>query len=234
MKKLYVGPVIGPMQFGVLWSNHNEHNKRSKAPALEKAATRLLFDSLAPIKASIVTKNNDMSQFEIELENPTSPAYRPLFFDRGTEYGEGHTYWEALCHCLPTREVITSCSARYFNSKMGFGFAAQHLPAPYAVRRRFALFEFLSLKIVAFIEAIRELNAPLLEALAAKLTSLDIQVISFVTSQRKLAHYDSLMRSSKVHSAMQRFKFISMVHRAISSDCCTTTTSSLRCTWASH
>jgi len=87
----------------------------------------------------------------------THPEYRPVFFNRGNEYGRGHPYYEALCHGFTHREVVLASSARYFNSSSGKSLLTKHLPSP--------------IPIAAFIECVRTINSTFMTQLSQTLTS---------------------------------------------------------------
>jgi hypothetical protein len=95
-----------------------------------------LLNSLPDKDIQIIDKK-DLDKFSIDILNPENENYKPFFFNRKSEYGENHLYYESLCHGLPTREIIYSCSARY-------NIEIPHQPC--------------TLEIVAFIEAVRNLN----------------------------------------------------------------------------
>lgn len=88
------------------------------------------------------------------LTHPMRPEYVPWFHDRQGEYGRGHGYFEALCHALPSHEILTSASARFFR-RDGTAVMAAHLPA--------------TLPIIAFIDAVRKRNKAFLDELEKRL-----------------------------------------------------------------
>jgi len=92
------------------------------------------------------------------MVSPNHPDYKPFFFDRKGEYGSGHTYWEALCHASPSRDIKMTSSARYFNNRDNKAILTQHPPG--------------TIHINAFIESVRKINANLLSSLKETLTTL--------------------------------------------------------------
>jgi len=146
---------------GTIQSNHNtntDYPLHSSSTALDPQLMKRLLESLGDPKEVFLIKSHDLQAFEINIISPQHPEYRPVFFDRKNEYGKNHTYYEALCHCLPHRDVIYSSSARYFNSKQGNSLLTKHLPSP--------------LPITAFIESFRSINSEFLQNLETVLLAL--------------------------------------------------------------
>jgi hypothetical protein len=145
---------------GVILSNHNiteEYPLQSSRSALDPKLIKRLLNSLGdPDDAFLLTE--DLGAFSIKIISPHHPEFRPVFFDRKNEYGKNHTYYEALCHALPTRDVLSCSSARYYNNHDGNSLMTKHLPCP--------------LPITAFIESVRNINSTFLQHLETSLLSL--------------------------------------------------------------
>lgn len=164
----YLGPTLGSLPKGVqgaIRSNHIDPvSSEARPSALSAELAEYLFASLGPMDT--LPKSPTNLTFEaihqgtadlptsIELVHPALSSYVPFFHDRKAEYGPNHAYYEALCHALPTYELITSASARYFR-RNGTAVMVVHLPA--------------TLAIIAFIESFRVKNKAFLEELHTRL-----------------------------------------------------------------
>jgi len=148
LEAVYSGPVIGITE-GVILANKPETS------ALDPRLVESMLTSLGKIEDIVLVSSGDLVDFEVEIEDPETISFTPFFFNRGSEYGPGHTYYEALCHAFPHRKIIKSSSARYFNKREGKGIGTPHLPATYS--------------ICAFIESLRKINAEFLNELKLKL-----------------------------------------------------------------
>jgi len=159
----YSGKLSGRLgnEDGTVLSNHtvaSEYPLHSSSTALDPLIMKSLLESLGEPKDAFLIKSDDLEPFSINIISPHHPEFRPVFFDRKNEYGKGHTYYEALCHCLPHRNVILSSSARYFNSSKGNSLQTKHLPSP--------------IPITAFIASFRKTNSLFLQNLETVLLAL--------------------------------------------------------------
>jgi hypothetical protein len=154
-------------QAGAIRSNHLDPvTSEARPSALSLELAERMFASLGSQAELPTTSKDDLETFTIELNHPLGPhQYVPLFFDRKSEYGKGHSYFEALCHALPTLDIIDSSSARFWK-RVGAPIVVKHLPAP--------------LPIVAFLEALRQKNKPFLDELERRLIAKEATTWSLV------------------------------------------------------
>eukprot|EP01102_Stenamoeba_stenopodia_P013547 TRINITY_DN4411_c0_g1_i1.p1 TRINITY_DN4411_c0_g1~~TRINITY_DN4411_c0_g1_i1.p1 ORF type:complete len:387 (-),score=73.57 TRINITY_DN4411_c0_g1_i1:131-1291(-) len=140
----YEGPVIGRSDFdghGVILM---------KQPAMDPRIVKSMLDSLGPTADLQLTTENDTQPFTLQMQDPTEKSYRPFFFDRQSEYGNDHKYYESLCHTLliespnPQDHVIKSASARFANRRERLTIDSHLIPA--------------TAEIGAFIDALKEVN----------------------------------------------------------------------------
>jgi hypothetical protein len=131
---------------------------QSSCSALDPMLIKVMTDSLGSLEDAFILNSEDYKPFSINIVSPHHPEYRPFFWNRGNEYGRNHTYYEALCHALPTREVLESPSARYYNSSQGKPLLTQHPPC--------------TVQVTAFVEAVRKINGQFLNELSSALKTM--------------------------------------------------------------
>lgn len=132
-------------------------------PAIELRLAQAMLDSLGTLSDTQLVGQDDSQDFTIDMHDPTQPGYKPFFFNRRSEYGRKHTYWEALCHTVfvesnnPADHVLKSASARYANRREGTAIDSLLIPA--------------TPEIGAFVDAVRAINAEYLDKLRDALVS---------------------------------------------------------------
>lgn len=139
----YKGPVVGRMPEGVDGVILGKHLVLDEGIANEILSC---FDSGVQL-----VKKDDLNEFDIDIPDPNLPDYKPFFFDRGDEYGQKHTYHEALCHALPWAKQIESGTHIHLCSSARYTAPLYVPPAPHSVS--------------ALVDAIREINADFLQTL---------------------------------------------------------------------
>lgn len=160
LEAIYEGPVLGRTDFdghGVILM---------KQPAMDPRIVQSMLDSFGPTASLPLTLENDTQEFTIEMQDPTEKGYRPFFYDRQSEYGNDHKYYESLCHTLliespnPQDHVIKSASARFANRRDKLTIDSLLIPA--------------TPEIGAFVDAIKDVNQKYLAHLEQSLVAAKV------------------------------------------------------------
>jgi hypothetical protein len=84
---------------------------------IDHRITKDIQTSIGSLKDVTIMNLDDKKEWSIEIDNPEIIAkYKPPFYNRGAEYAQQHSYFEALCHASSgdlQYKIISSSTARY-------------------------------------------------------------------------------------------------------------------------
>jgi hypothetical protein len=130
---------------------------------MDPKITKSLKKSLGEITDMQLTRNDDKLAWQLDMPNPLrGNKYKPFFFERGSEYGTEHHYYEALCHASSSNHrfaLLPSSTARYANRKAKKSFPTVLIPA--------------TMPVTAYVDSLRQVNKPFLETLHARIGALE-------------------------------------------------------------